>query len=209
MPRNPGHPSFQLHDMRKSFPAATFRQLLAGNAAVMIGTGRHAEFATRRGSLSRGVSRVIECKRLLTTVHELARCFGSAEESLESDLRTRAACLIDIRMPNTSASLWTSCPGKSGGLPFITRTLRGRWSSGDPASRPEKISNSKLASAGRMNIARCSSANVTPRQARNNFYVRNLVDKLRANDRTHAITSCEPARGSLNLTPLARSVETR
>jgi FixJ family two-component response regulator len=32
-----------------------------------------------------------------------ARCFGSAEEFLESDLRTRAACLIvDIRMPKMS-----------------------------------------------------------------------------------------------------------
>lgn len=33
----------------------------------------------------------------------LARCFGSAEEFLESDLRRKAACLIvDIRMPNMS-----------------------------------------------------------------------------------------------------------
>ena len=32
-----------------------------------------------------------------------ARCFGSAEEFLESDLRTRAACLIvDVRMPKMS-----------------------------------------------------------------------------------------------------------
>jgi FixJ family two-component response regulator len=32
-----------------------------------------------------------------------ARCFGSAEEFLASDLRTRAACLIvDIRMPKMS-----------------------------------------------------------------------------------------------------------
>ena len=32
-----------------------------------------------------------------------ARCFGSAREFLESDLRTRAACLIvDIRMPKMS-----------------------------------------------------------------------------------------------------------
>jgi FixJ family two-component response regulator len=31
-------------------------------------------------------------------------CFGSAEEFLESDLHTRAACLIvDIRMPKMSA----------------------------------------------------------------------------------------------------------
>jgi FixJ family two-component response regulator len=33
----------------------------------------------------------------------VARCFGSAEEFLESDLHTRAACLIvDIRMPKMS-----------------------------------------------------------------------------------------------------------
>src|SRR5215470_9224733 len=33
----------------------------------------------------------------------VARCFGSAEEFLASDLHTRAACLIvDIRMPKTS-----------------------------------------------------------------------------------------------------------
>src|SRR6266851_2287872 len=33
----------------------------------------------------------------------IARCFGSAEEFLESDLHTRAACLIvDIRMPKMS-----------------------------------------------------------------------------------------------------------
>ena len=33
----------------------------------------------------------------------VARCFGSAEEFLESDLRTRAACLsVDIRMPKMS-----------------------------------------------------------------------------------------------------------
>src|SRR6201989_2204835 len=33
----------------------------------------------------------------------VARCFGSAEEFLESDLHTRAGCLIvDIRMPNMS-----------------------------------------------------------------------------------------------------------
>ena len=33
----------------------------------------------------------------------VARCFGSAEDFLESDLHTRAACLIvDIRMPKMS-----------------------------------------------------------------------------------------------------------
>jgi FixJ family two-component response regulator len=33
----------------------------------------------------------------------VARCFGSAEEFLESDLHTRPACLIvDIRMPKMS-----------------------------------------------------------------------------------------------------------
>src|SRR5438105_11229722 len=33
----------------------------------------------------------------------VAQCFGSAEEFLESDLHTRAACLVlDIRMPKMS-----------------------------------------------------------------------------------------------------------
>jgi FixJ family two-component response regulator len=40
---------------------------------------------------------------LLEAAGLVARCFGSAEEFLESDLHCRAACLIlDIRMPNMS-----------------------------------------------------------------------------------------------------------
>ena len=40
---------------------------------------------------------------LLESAGLVARCFGSAEEFLESDLHTRAACLIvDIRMPKMS-----------------------------------------------------------------------------------------------------------
>jgi len=40
---------------------------------------------------------------LIESTGLVARCFGSAEEFLESDLRTRAACLIvDIRMPKMS-----------------------------------------------------------------------------------------------------------
>ena len=40
---------------------------------------------------------------LIESAGLVARCLGSAEEFLESDLRTRAACLIvDIRMPKMS-----------------------------------------------------------------------------------------------------------
>src|SRR5271169_1184652 len=40
---------------------------------------------------------------LMEAAGMVARCFGSAEEFLESDLHTRAACLIvDIRMPKMS-----------------------------------------------------------------------------------------------------------
>jgi FixJ family two-component response regulator len=40
---------------------------------------------------------------LIESAGLVARCFGSAEEFLESDLHTRAACLIvDIRMPKMS-----------------------------------------------------------------------------------------------------------
>ncbi len=40
---------------------------------------------------------------LIESTGLVARCFGSAEEFLESDLHTRAACLIvDIRMPKMS-----------------------------------------------------------------------------------------------------------
>jgi FixJ family two-component response regulator len=40
---------------------------------------------------------------LIESTGLVARCFGSAEEFLESDLRRRAACVIaDIRMPKMS-----------------------------------------------------------------------------------------------------------
>jgi FixJ family two-component response regulator len=40
---------------------------------------------------------------LLEAAGLVARCYGSAEEFLESDLRTQAACLIvDIQMPKMS-----------------------------------------------------------------------------------------------------------
>ena len=35
----------------------------------------------------------------------------------------------------------------------------------------------------------------------NNFHVKKLVGRLRDDDRTHAITDCEPTRASLSLTP--------
>ena len=56
-----------------------------------------------------------------------ARCFGSAEEFLESDLRTRAACLIvDIRMPKMSGlQLQTRLKDEKCDLPIIFITAYG------------------------------------------------------------------------------------
>ena len=50
-----------------------------------------------------------------------ARCFGSAEEFLESDLHTRAACLIvDIRMPKMSGlQLQTRLKDEECDIPII------------------------------------------------------------------------------------------
>ena len=51
----------------------------------------------------------------------VARCFGSAEEFLESDLHTRAACLIvDIRMPKMSGlQLQASLKEEECNIPII------------------------------------------------------------------------------------------
>jgi hypothetical protein len=63
--------------------------------------------------------------------------------------------------------------------------------------------------SGRMGISlQAPTQSVTP-QAQQQLPRQNLVDRLRGNDRTQAITNCEPARASLNLTLIARSVETR
>ena len=45
----------------------------------------------------------VSLRELLEAAGLFARCFGSAEEFLKSDLHTRAACLIvDVRMPKMS-----------------------------------------------------------------------------------------------------------
>jgi FixJ family two-component response regulator len=56
-----------------------------------------------------------------------ARCFGSAEEFLESDLRSRAACLIlDIRMPQMSGlQLQARLKEENHNIPIIFITAHG------------------------------------------------------------------------------------
>ena len=57
----------------------------------------------------------------------VARCFGSAEEFLESDLHTRAACLIvDIRMPRMSGlQLQARLKEEERNIPIIFITAHG------------------------------------------------------------------------------------
>ena len=63
-----------------------------------------------RGQTSKMIAIIDDDEAMRDSIRDLiesaglvARCFGSAEEFLESDLRTRAACLIvDIRMPKMS-----------------------------------------------------------------------------------------------------------
>ena len=57
----------------------------------------------------------------------VARCFGSAEEFLESDLSRSAACLIvDIRMPKMSGmELQTRLKGDECNIPIIVITAHG------------------------------------------------------------------------------------
>jgi FixJ family two-component response regulator len=57
----------------------------------------------------------------------VALCFGSAEEFLESDLRTRAACLIvDIRMPKMSGlQLQARLKEEECNIPIIFITAHG------------------------------------------------------------------------------------
>jgi hypothetical protein len=67
---------------------------------------------------------------------------------------------------NTWASLCTTRPSGSVGLSFIAR-LKGLWPSGEPASRPEKNSDTTLASAGGWGISlEASLQGVTSRPAR-------------------------------------------
>ena len=57
----------------------------------------------------------------------VARCFGSAEEFLESDLHTQAACLIlDIRMPKMSGlQLQARLKEEECNIPIIFITAHG------------------------------------------------------------------------------------
>ena len=57
----------------------------------------------------------------------VARCFGSAEQFLESELHTRFACLIvDIRMPKMSGlELQTKLKEKECDIPIIFITAHG------------------------------------------------------------------------------------
>src|SRR5258706_10453879 len=58
----------------------------------------------------------------------VAQCFGSAEEFLESDLHTRAACLIvDIRMPKMSG-LQLQARLKRRGMQYSDHLHHGSWS---------------------------------------------------------------------------------
>jgi FixJ family two-component response regulator len=64
---------------------------------------------------------------LMESAGLVARCFGSAEEFLASDLRTRAACLIvDIRMPKMSGmQLQTKLKEEDSNIPMIFITAHG------------------------------------------------------------------------------------
>jgi FixJ family two-component response regulator len=64
---------------------------------------------------------------LIESTGLVARCFGSAEEFLESDLHTRAACLIvDIRMPKMSGlELQTRLKDEECDIPMIFITAYG------------------------------------------------------------------------------------
>jgi FixJ family two-component response regulator len=64
---------------------------------------------------------------LIESAGLVARCFGSAEEFLKSDLHTRAACLIvDIRMPKMSGlELQARLKEKECDIPIIFITAYG------------------------------------------------------------------------------------
>jgi FixJ family two-component response regulator len=64
---------------------------------------------------------------LLEAAGLAARCFGSAEEFLQSDLHTRAACLIvDVRMPKMSGvELQAKLKEEECNVPIIFITAHG------------------------------------------------------------------------------------
>ena len=79
---------------------------------------------------------------------------------------------------------------------FDHREVEGIVAKGERASRPEKNSGTKLAYRGADGEYRWKLHCKEPlRGGRgNNFRVKDLVDRFRANDRTHAVTNCDPAR---------------
>jgi FixJ family two-component response regulator len=64
---------------------------------------------------------------LMESAGLVAQCFGSSEEFLESDLHTRAACLIvDIRMPKMSGlQLQAKLKEENSDIPIIFITAHG------------------------------------------------------------------------------------
>jgi FixJ family two-component response regulator len=64
---------------------------------------------------------------LMESAGHAARCFGSAEEFLESDQRDQTACLIaDIRMPGMSGlELQARLKAEGSRIPIIVITARG------------------------------------------------------------------------------------
>jgi hypothetical protein len=79
---------------------------------------------------------------------------------------------------------------------FVHREVEGIVAKGRACLATEKNSDTKLGSAGRMgntagsSIARCHSATGAATASTSKI----LVDRLRANDRTRAVTNCDPAR---------------
>ena len=92
-------------------------------------SSRHA-----RGQTSKMIAIIDDDEAMRDSIRDLiesaglvARCFGSAEEFLESDLRTRAACLIvDIRMPKMSGlQLQARLKEEECNIPIIFITAHG------------------------------------------------------------------------------------
>ena len=69
----------------------------------------------------------IRCATSLKRLGLVARCFGSAEEFLESDLHRKAACLIlDVRMPKMSGlQLQAKLKEEESNVPIIFITAHG------------------------------------------------------------------------------------
>lgn len=70
------------------------------------------------------------------------------------------------------------------------------WPSGEPASRPEKKFGYETRVRGADGEYRWNLHCKVPLRDRrgNNFHVKDLLDRFRANDRMHAATKCDPAQ---------------